>query len=90
MPDLDTTRCANIADRKGASSRGAVVIPFPNRAPQVAPSLMTRLLASFALAAGCLYPECVVPLLALNETVARRVARSPAGTGGRLRDGVLP
>ena len=54
----------------------AVIIPFPRRAPIVRQSLGSRILSSFAFAASCLYPEVVVSLLALNDTVACKVVLS--------------
>jgi len=81
MPDQNAPHGDNAvawaADRKGTPLRSAVVIAFPRHVPPRMPSLMTRLLNSFAFAAGCLYPEFVVPLLALNEAVARNAARAP-------------
>jgi len=64
-------------DRKRTPSRSAVVIAFPKRVPPRMPSLMTRLFNSFAFAAGCLYPEALVPLLALNEAVVRKAMQGP-------------
>jgi len=82
MPDQNDPHGDNVAtwaaDRKRTPLRSAVIIAFPRRVPPRMPSLMSRILNSFAFAAGCLYPEFVVPLLALNEAVARQVVRTPS------------
>ena len=82
MPDQNAPPGDNAstwaADRKGTPLRSAVIIAFPRRVPPRMPSLMSQILNSFAFAAGCLYPEFVVPLLALNEAVARKAARTPS------------
>ena len=69
MRDQNIPASDNIIDWERAVAKRVIpAAPPPTRMA----SLLDRLLNSFAFAAACLYPECVVALMALGEVVTQK------------------
>jgi hypothetical protein len=85
MRDQNIPASDTIIDwERAVAKRAGPAVPPPT--PMA--SLWDRLLGGFAFAAACLYPECIIAVMAINEVVTQktrpaqpclRIVPSPSG-----------